>query len=71
MLRTAFRKKVIVNQESSLRLLGKENDVVGAQYTHSPVAGSGDGTEKAVAGGTGVGVNFQRSLICFLQKLHA
>lgn len=58
MLRTAFTKKVIVNQESSLRFLGKENDVVGAEYTHSPVAISGDGTDKAVAGAAAVWGNF-------------
>jgi len=39
-------------------LLGKSNDVVGAEHTQSLVAGSGDGTDKAVAEGAGVCVTF-------------
>lgn len=47
----------IVNQESSVRLLGKEGGLISAEYTQSLEAGWGDRTCKDVAEGVGVCVN--------------
>lgn len=54
----SLHTNIIVNQQSSVSLLGKENDVVGTECTHSLVAASGGGTNKAVAEDFGVCGNF-------------